>query len=473
MRSPKEDLELFKSDYNSIASTYRDGSLSKSDLDAWKLVQLKKVLGKAKKNSPFYQCLLAEIDIERISLDSLEKIPFTTKDDLRTHMQGVMSGSMRDAAFYYETTGTTGAATPCPRDKKESYASNLQLQYAYEDVINSLFKDGEKPILGIMGPTEVHSFSDTLESIAFELDMCSAKIWPGSPVIGFDKCLSLIKNLGIEVLATSPGQVMTLAKEAKKRGLDPLTDFSVKAFMLSGELCTPALAKNLESLWGAKIFNSLYGSQEAFVIASTTPNNELRPHLPNYIFEVIDPTSGERIGDSGIGELAVTNLVDGVKPLIRYRTGDIVRLEDTRSSNLFERYRIQVVGRVKDAVTLNGINFTAAEIEETIMGNITGCLGYQIIIANTSNKDSIIVKFELPGLRDKEKKLLIRELTSRVQDDLCCESTIMIVDDLSDHVNLGGWIKWKAARLIDTRETLDHSDDPEVSTNAILERLNK
>ncbi len=58
---------------------------------------------------------------------------------------------------------------------------------------------------------------------------------------------------------------MTLAKEAMKRGLDPKKDFHVKVLMLSGiELCTPELAENLENLWNAKIYNSLYGSQEAF-----------------------------------------------------------------------------------------------------------------------------------------------------------------------------------------------------------------
>ncbi|MBU3082494.1 hypothetical protein OHW84_17020 [Acinetobacter baumannii] len=467
----KSDLKSFKEDYHLIADKYRASELSYDELNIWKQNKLKNILKHVKNGSPFYAKKLESINPEEINLNNLSKLPFTTKDDLRDQMFNILSAPLNQAAFYYETTGTTGAATPCPRDKKESYASNLQLQYAYEDVIKNCFPENNNPILGIMGPTEVHSFSDTLESIAFELDICSAKIWPGSPVIGFDKCINLIKDLGIEILATSPGQVMALAKEIKKRGLDPKKDFAVKAFMLSGELCTPALAKNLESLWDAKIFNSLYGSQEAFVIASTTYKNKLRPHLPNYIFEIVDPATGLSLGESGIGELVVTSLIDGVKPLIRYRTGDIVHLHDNSSSNLYERYELDVVGRVRDAVNLNGSHFTAAEIEQVIMESVENCLGYQIIIANSSGKDTLIVKYEIHELPTEEKKILLKTISERVYSVLGCECSLMIIDDLSEHVNLGGWIKWKAARLVDTRSSAT-SDEGETTTQNLLEKLN-
>jgi phenylacetate-CoA ligase len=44
--------------------------------------------------------------------------------------------------------------------------------------------------------------------------------------------------------------------------------------------------------------------------------------------------------------------------------------------------------------------------------------------------------------------LLIRE---RVRERLGVEATIMMVDDLDDHVNLGSWFSWKEARIVDQR----------------------
>ncbi|EGO81844.1 Coenzyme F390 synthetase [Xylella fastidiosa EB92.1] len=111
-----------------------------------------------------------------------------------------------------------------------------------------------------------------------------------------------------------------------KRGLDPKKDFHVKVFMLSGELCTPELAENLENLWNAKIYNSLYGSQEAFVIASSTPSGLLRPHLPNYIFELVEPNTDKYLGETGEGELVVTCLVDGLKPLMVLNHSSVIAL---------------------------------------------------------------------------------------------------------------------------------------------------
>ena len=467
-----EKLRKFKQLYDPIADAYRQRTLTESALQDWKKEQLKLVVTHVKANSPFYRRHLNSVQIEKLTLDTLHQLPFTTKDDLREQMGQMLSGSLNDGLYYYETTGTTGAATPCPRDEKESYASNLQLQYAYEDVLKDVFPDNHKPILGILGPTEIHSFSDTLGTVAMNIGICHAKIWPGSPVIGFDKCLDLMQELKLEIIATSPGQVMTLAKEALKRGLDPKKDFHVKAFMLSGELCTPELAENLESLWGAKVYNSLYGSQEAFVIASTTPTGSLRPHLTNYIFEVVDPETGEYLGETGDGELVVTCLIDGLKPLIRYRTGDIVSIKTIYNRPLFDRYTIDVVGRVRDSVELNGKHFTAAQIESSLIKNIRGCLGYQILITKSNHEDSIIAKLEIPNIPSKDRKKLIIQASQRISEQLGCSSTVMLVEDLSDSVNLGGWIKWKAARLIDTRFENDIIDS-DVNTVQLLERINK
>lgn len=466
------ELDAFKDRYAAIDAAYRGGSLTRQALDEWRTQQLRTVLAHVKARSPFYAERLAGCEPANIGSGDLSALPFTTKDDLRQQMYRIMSGSMNDAIFYYETTGTTGAATPCPRDKKESYASNLQLRHAYQDIIERNFPAGHRPVLAVLGPTEAHSFTDTLGAIGYELDLCVAKIWPGSPIIGFDKCLKLLRELSVEVVATAPGQVMTLAKEARKRGLDPRRDFNVKVFMLSGELCTPELTENLNSLWGARAYNSLYGSQEAFVIASATPEDRLRPHLPNYIFEIVDPYSGAYVGPVGRGELVVTCLVDGVKPLIRYRTGDIVELRDNGASNLFNAFEIEVVGRVKDAVELNGAHYTAAQIEAALMQDVRGCYGYQIIIGRNGAADTILAKLEMPELGAAERKAAIQGVQTRIAQKLGCECTAMVVDDLSEHVNMGGWIKWKSARLVDSRESpSDNAEGAELTAASLLARL--
>jgi len=389
--------------------------------------------------------------VESIGLDNLSSLPFTTKDDLRDSMLDILSGDLSEAIFYYETTGTTGPATPCPRDKKESYASNKQLTMAWRDVLNKVFQN-EKTVVGIMGPTEAHSFGDTLGDVCYQLNVCNAKIWPHSPVLGFNKTLQLMRDLKIGVVASSPGLLLSLAKQAERAGFNTRRDFSLRAFMMSGELCTLALKQNLHSLWGAEAFNSLYGSQESLVIGATDARDRLMPHRVNYIFEVLDPETGEPRDGYGMGELCVTLLIDGVKPLIRYRTGDLVEIAETGDTEFAHKYRMFIVGRVKDRLMLNGKGFTASEIETALLDGVELCLGYQLVISNTSGQDSVIARLEMSRYFDGDRRSLGLAVQERLRTRLGVEATAMLVDDLDEHVNLGGWFSWKESRIIDRRE---------------------
>ncbi|WP_199251120.1 hypothetical protein [Xylella fastidiosa] len=99
-------------------------------------------------------------------------------------------------------------------------------------------------------------------------------------------------------------------------------------------------------------------------------------------------------------------------------------------------------------------------------------LRYQILLTRSNNnKDSIVAKLEIPNLSPQERQLLI--IKKNILECLGCQSTVMIVEDLSDHVNLGGWIKWKAARLLDTLQINGNLEsEVELSTGQLMERLN-
>lgn len=447
----KELLDSFKKHYDPVHRDYWTDVLTDSELAQWQQQQLRKVVDHVKRTSPFYGKHLAQFEAHTLTLDDLPRLPFTTKDDLREAGFDILSGPLEEAIFYYETTGTTGPATPCPRDAKESYASNQQLAMAYQAVIEKHFL-GEKTVVGIMGSTEVHSFGDTLGDVCKQLGVCNAKLWPHSPVIGWPKALQLLKDLRIGVLASAPGLLLAMAKEAERQGLDPRKDLNLRAFMMSGELCTPALKNNLFSLWGAEAYNSLYGSQEAMIIAACNANDQLMPHRLNYLIEVIDPQTGQSRGSTGDGELCVTMLIPGSKPLIRYRTGDLVSIQSRSGHPQSQRQTIKVVGRVKDAVQLNGRPFSAAHIEQALLEGVEQCLGYQIILSNANSCDTVIAKLEMSRFFEGDRARLVLLIKERLRERLGVEATVMVVEDLADHVNLGSWFSWKEARIVDQRQ---------------------
>jgi phenylacetate-CoA ligase len=419
------DFDDFRQRYDDLHVNYWSNWLSVDELRCWYQERLHAIVAHVQQNSPFYRERLRDVVASSLTLENLRDLPFTTGDDLRDAMHDILCGKLSDA-------------------------SNAQLAEAWRQVIECHFPD-EAPIVGILGSTEIHSFGDTLGDICWRLGVCNAKIWPHSPVIGLPKCMQLIRDLRPGILAASPGMFLSLAKAAERLGYDPVRDFAVRVLMMSGELCTPALRNNIRSLWGAEPYDSLYGSPETLVIAATDRRNRLVPHRLNYLFEVLDPATGASKGEQGDGELCVTLLIDGVKPLIRYRTGDLVSIQPTGSATLADAFTISVMGRVRDRIVLNDRALTTGEIEQAVLDGVTLCLGYRLVISRTAGHDSLTIRLEMSRRSTASPHDLIAGIRDRVRERLDCEAAVMLGEDADRPIDLGGWFSWKEARIVDHR----------------------
>ncbi|MFF2192392.1 phenylacetate--CoA ligase family protein [Streptomyces sp. NPDC058157] len=449
----------FAARYLELHQAFYDRTLSEAALAAWRASQLRTVLDQVSTGSPFYARHLKEVELAAVTPDSLTTLPFTTKSHLREEMLDVLSRPLSDALFFYETTGTTGRATPCPRDGREIVASNAHITESWASIFRHHF-GAHRPRIGLMGPTEVHSFGDTLGDVARNVGSLNAKIWPYSPVIGFEKALQLMRDLELEVICCTPGVALTLAKAAEHFGYDLRRDFSVKLLLVTGEMCTPALANNLESVWGADVYNILYGSQEAFVIATACRNKRMHLSQTNYLIEVVDPETGESHGPRGSGELTVTMLVDGVKPLVRYRTGDAVVIEESGCDCELPGDLVRIVGRTLDRLELGGRRFTAGEIETAVMTGVTGSAGYQVVIERDADgQDRLTVRLEVLGGPAPEVEALAAAVRARAADALGVPVTVELSDGLDPIVSTGAFVSWKAARIVDRRSAPDHETE--------------
>ncbi|MEU9235167.1 phenylacetate--CoA ligase family protein [Streptomyces subrutilus] len=446
----------FAERYLALHQSFYDRTLSAQALDDWRARQLRTVLEQVRAGSPFYARRLCGVDLDAVTPATLAELPFTTKADLRTEMLDVLSRPLSEAVFFYETTGTTGAATPCPRDGREVVASNAHVTESWASIFRHHF-GGHRPRIGLMGPTEVHSFGDTLGDVARNTGSMNAKIWPYSPVIGFPKALQLMKELELEVICCTPGVALTLAKAAEHFGYDLRRDFGVKLLFVTGEMCTPALATNLESVWGADVYNILYGSQEAFVIATACQRKRMHLSQTNYLIEVVDPETGEPHGSHGSGELTVTMLVDGVKPLVRYRTGDAVVIEPSECDCAMPGDVVRIVGRTLDRLVLGGRRFTAGQIETAVLTGVTGSVGYQVVIdRDNTGQDRLTVRLELlKGLAEDPEGLAVA-VSARAGEALGVPVETELSDGLDPIVSTGAFVSWKAARIVDRRSAPDH-----------------
>ncbi len=108
--------------------------------------------------------------------------------------------------------------------------------------------------------------------------------------------------------------------------------------------------KLFREVFGAETYER-YGSREIGTVASEfTSGDGMVICEPSYIIEVVDE-SDNQVAPGEMGELIVTDLFNKAMPLIRYRTGDMVRIAkaDTDSNTCWRRI-VQIGGRVVDMI---------------------------------------------------------------------------------------------------------------------------
>lgn len=414
--------------------------------------KLRDVVAYARANSPFYRERLAGIGDETVAtlrLHDLPRLPFTTKDDLREAQFDLLCRPVSDAWVFYETTGTTGVPTPCPRTNVDSLHNNTVLTAYYRDILS---RHGDRQVVGISGPSELHSTGDTFGDVCRNLGYTVAKMWPHSPVIGFDRALEVLRILSVTGLFCTPGMALRLAQKAMDAGLKPRLNFSLEVLLLTGELMSPSLLENIGLLWDAEVHNVLYASQEASILAAATADGTLRTAPLINLYEVIDPDTLDVVppGHDGErhGELVVTNLYLGAKPLIRYRTGDLVRMYEPAPGAAVPAPSVEVLGRVHDRLALNDHLVNGYDLEDLLLRHVRGYTDYQISIDHDDHgRDRLSLLLRANPAFDRPS---ITRTVRQVRDELGTELTVKLGNP-GAITTTGAMVSWKAARVVDLR----------------------
>lgn len=374
----------------------------------------------------------------------LDGIPFTTKSDLRSVNTAVCCVPFDEIATYYETTGTTGKSTPCPRAPIDVETSGAYVQNAMKEVYQSTFGTMHA-LTAIMGPSELYAFGDTYGEVCRNLGIPFVRLWPESPRVGLEKAAHLITDLGVRSLICSPAVALALARFYMSLGIDP-QKLSVRQILVLGELCTPEMLSNISRIWDAHCTHGLYGSQEAHAVATGCPEGNLHLSETNYITEII-PINGI---DGDVGELCLTMLVPGAKPLIRFRTGDLACIYPSSVCKCGSQSRcIRIFGRVDDIMTIGGRKMFPASIESTILKAVDRVLGYQVNVSAAKNGTDELEIAMVAQLVDQSVDQIEKQLAS----DFGVSVRLLLSNQLDPQTETGAYISWKHARIRDWRLT--------------------
>lgn len=151
-------------------------------------------------------------------------------------------------------------------------------------------------------------------------------------------------------------------------------DLGLKKAFLGGEggLQNATVRKRIEDTWQIKAIDANYGMSEVLSIigAECSFRQALHFHGQGLVYlELIDPADGKSLPvvDGEEGEMVLTTLRREAQPLIRYRTGDIVKVVATDECQCGRKSpRFLVTGRVDDMITVCGINVFPAAVAKLL-----------------------------------------------------------------------------------------------------------
>ena len=112
------------------------------------------------------------------------------------------------------------------------------------------------------------------------------------------------------------------------------------------------------------------------------------------LVETVDVNTGEILPPGEVGELVFTTLRKHARPLIRFRTGDIGRIDNTKCKCGRTHGRIHINGRKDDMFIVSAVNVFPSDIEAVIreLKGVTGEYRIRVFEENYTCKYSIEIE---------------------------------------------------------------------------------
>jgi phenylacetate-CoA ligase len=207
--------------------------------------------------------------------------------------------------------------------------------------------------------------------------------------------LAAMATLGATVLVCTPSYALHLLQVAREHGLDPAT-LPVRVTVHAGEpgAGIPAVRARIEEGWGARAFDHAGMTEMGAYGYECEAQAGLHVNESEFIAEVLDPRSGTPARE---GELVLTNLGRLGSPLVRYRTGDRVRLASAPCScgRTFARLEGGILGRLDDMLIVRGVNVFPSAIEAIVRRFPVE--EFQIEVFRAGELDEVRVLVEIDG----------------------------------------------------------------------------
>lgn len=387
-----------------------------------------------RESSGFYQAKLSDSLGNSPSLDDLQYLPMTSKDELRVSQQrhpplgDYMACDEQKVVRLHRTSGTTGVALNLGATKRDT-------QIIARVGARALFAAGLRPT-----DRAVHCLNYCMWTGGLTDHLSLEEV--GAMVVPFGaghtrRLLDTIQELNITVISCTPSYPAVLEKLWCESNDNSPRELGLRLGLFGGEggLDNSAFRENLENTWGFKVRNANYGLSEVLsqFAGQCEATDDLHFHAGDVVFaELIDPKSQQRVAiePGATGELVCTNLDRECQPLVRYRTGDLITITATDRCDCGRTsWRFRVVGRCDDMFNVRGVNVFPSAIQQVLLVHPQLTSGhFRVQLSGTGPYDRIEITVEESGKGHRiDASHAARQLEGAVRDTIGASAVVTMV----------------------------------------------
>ena len=426
----------------------KNETMPRGELEKLQLERLKAQLARVYEKVPFYRHAFQQRGVTPDSINSLadlSKLPLTTKQDFRDNYPfGLLAVPMEQVCRVHASSGTTGKPVVAP------YTAN-DLRMWTEMMARTLTCAGVTKNDVMQNAYGYGLFTGGL-GFHYGGERVGATVIPTSTG-NTKRQLMLIQDLGTTVITCTPSYSLILAEAAVEIGLD-LKLTKLRLGVCGAEPWSEQMRAEIEAKLPIKAMD-IYGLTEVVgpgVSVECLYKCGLHIFEDNFLPEIVNPQTGERLPYGEIGELVLTTLTKEAQPVIRFRTRDIASLnpEPCKCGRTLVRMT-KVTGRTDDMLKIRGVNVFPSQIESVLL-QVEGVEPhYLIIVDRERHLDELEIWVEVSEevFSDEMRKMeaLQKRVTEEVESTLGIGVRIKLVEPKSIARTEG-----KAKRVVDRRE---------------------
>ena len=324
------------------------------------------------------------------SLDDVRKLPFTDKSVLRdTFPYGLFAVPLDEVVELHASSGTTG--------KPIVVGYNAHDMDVWSDCIARLAQ-----MAGVVPGDRVQmAFGYGMFTGGFGLHYGCQKL--GCMMIpagsgNTERHIAMIGDYGTTVLIATPSYALHLCEVGERLGFDWEAS-TLRVGLFGGEPCPPGLKAEIEERMHI-VCTDNYGLTEVMgpgvsgeCLAARDMQHIAEDH---FLWEVVDPETGEPVGEGEMGELVLTPLDKQAIPVLRYRTHDLTRVVCEPCACGRTSARMQKVrARCDDMLIIRGTNVFPSQVEDVLSGIQGVTPHYRIVVETVNGLDRMTVHVEL------------------------------------------------------------------------------